>query len=903
MALLITLTSTTFPLTLSAPVRVNDLPQLNYENAMPREEDIFNGGFSQRSLNLVPYQPQEVSFSINPTMDIPYVRVRFIFPGDFVKGSIVQAQGGIYGGYVWRGGVKRGETLTLLLSIVAEEEIEASVRAYVEASSGGKMHRASYYLRVTTLTEPEIVEGKAGKTRQVSLPKDVLTPSNSEAPRAVKDAQSSSNSASPGTIRIKGRFVYVNEDGGYSPARAALVWLRDDDTGTDEWVAYQWTDYNGNFDFTVDNDDGFLQDGRDPYVQLWSEGQWDSVCKTSGGDTYHWNNPKAGNNVDDGFFYDYGTRVPTSNNEAMQIIDAILTEADWIWARTSPNWEFPGKVIVYWPYEDWPHSHGSEIHMPSKSTASWGHVTMHHEFAHSVMWSVYGNKWPPGFEGGTHWVWMEDVLTDAWVEGWAEFMQCAVDNDPNNLQNSGMNIETNTWFNLQDSGDMDGAYIEGSIASILWDILDPTSTADRDHLYASYNYIFTVARYDNPSNILEFWTDWITRWSDLTTSKGPLSTIYWHYGIDRDFYAPWGSISIKGGAPYTTSTSVILTLSASDWGSGVASMRFSNVYPYVWGSWVTYTTSKSWTLSTGDGTKTVYVQFKDNKGFTSGVSSDTIILDTVEPVTAITHYPGSSTVSLSATDATSGVDKTYYRIDSGLWIIYTGPFALTGTGTHTINYHSKDNAGNTETTKSLTLHFLTVNTDPAGITTISGTGWYADLLVATTGTAPATVTTINKVYTFSTWKIDGTEVTGNPVSVVMDAPHTATATYTEETKASIAIATDKTTYHERDVMNVSLGLKTGSVNLPVRIIVALMFPDGSILITLDVTLTLPAGLDTRLTLHTITLPSLPTGRYYWLAFLFDPDTMEIIAWDYATWTFEAPASSLVAIPSLQVKIP
>jgi hypothetical protein len=196
-----------------------------------------------------------------------------------------------------------------------------------------------------------------------------------------------------------------------------------------------------------------------------------------------------------------------------------------------------------------------------------------------------------------------------------------------------------------------------------------------------------------------------------------------------------------------------------------------------------------------------------------------------------------------------------------------------------------------------------VNTDPAGITTISGTGWYADLLVATTGTAPATVTTINKVYTFSTWKIDGTEVTGNPVSVVMDAPHTATATYTEETKASIAIATDKTTYHERDVMNVSLGLKTGSVNLPVRIIVALMFPDGSILITLDVTLTLPAGLDTRLTLHTITLPSLPTGRYYWLAFLFDPDTMEIIAWDYATWTFEAPASSLVAIPSLQVKIP
>ena len=55
---------------------------------------------------------------------------------------------------------------------------------------------------------------------------------------------------------------------------------------------------------------------------------------------------------------------------------------------------------------------------------------------------------------------------------------------------------------------MDGAIIEGSAASILWDIYDPTNIAgDNDYLAWGFDEIFTVLQNDKPQNMLEFWND------------------------------------------------------------------------------------------------------------------------------------------------------------------------------------------------------------------------------------------------------------------------------------------------------------------------------------------------------------------------------------------------------------
>jgi hypothetical protein len=89
---------------------------------------------------------------------------------------------------------------------------------------------------------------------------------------------------------------------------------------------------------------------------------------------------------------------------------------------------------------------------------------------------------------------------------------------------------------------------------------------------------------------------------------------------------PKGTVTINSGRTTTKVRGVTLKLSASDPSpaSGVSQMRFRNANTTTWPAWWTYTTSKSWTLSAGAGTKTVYVQYRDRAGNVSAVASDSI---------------------------------------------------------------------------------------------------------------------------------------------------------------------------------------------------------------------------------------------------------------------------------------
>jgi hypothetical protein len=78
-----------------------------------------------------------------------------------------------------------------------------------------------------------------------------------------------------------------------------------------------------------------------------------------------------------------------------------------------------------------------------------------------------------------------------------------------------------------------------------------------------------------------------------------------------DITPPTGSVVINGGAAVTNTATVILTLSATDSGSGVAAMQFSSDN-LTWSTPEPYAATKGWTLTTGDGPKTVYGKFKDN---------------------------------------------------------------------------------------------------------------------------------------------------------------------------------------------------------------------------------------------------------------------------------------------------
>src|SRR5207247_2481752 len=111
-----------------------------------------------------------------------------------------------------------------------------------------------------------------------------------------------------------------------------------------------------------------------------------------------------------------------------------------------------------------------------------------------------------------------------------------------------------------------------------------------------------------------------------------------------DDQAPDGVVHINDGAQYANSTSVLLTASATDnsYGSGVSEMRFGNKDRGVitWADWQAYTTSVSWNLLPGDGTKIVCSQFKDHAGNAppqNDYSCASITLDTGRPTVPVVH--------------------------------------------------------------------------------------------------------------------------------------------------------------------------------------------------------------------------------------------------------------------------
>ena len=149
------------------------------------------------------------------------------------------------------------------------------------------------------------------------------------------------------------------------------------------------------------------------------------------------------------------------------------------------------------------------------------------------------------------------------------------------------------------------------------------------------------------------------------------------FKIIRDTTAPTGSIVINDGTAVTNNATVNLTISCLDNpvadGSGCADMRLSNDN-VNWTAWEVYTSSKAWNLTNSDGTRTVYVQFRDKVGNISGSKSDSITLDRTGPPVTIAINNGaiyttdpSVTINISCSEC---VQMRFQEADYG----YTGPW-------------------------------------------------------------------------------------------------------------------------------------------------------------------------------------------------------------------------------------
>ncbi|MEW5743938.1 MAG: chitobiase/beta-hexosaminidase C-terminal domain-containing protein [Nitrospirota bacterium] len=164
---------------------------------------------------------------------------------------------------------------------------------------------------------------------------------------------------------------------------------------------------------------------------------------------------------------------------------------------------------------------------------------------------------------------------------------------------------------------------------------------------------------------------------------------------------PAGTVLINEGAGSTRSASVTLSLSCSG-ASGCSHMSFSNDNNQ-WTAPEAYNQVKTWTVSAGDGIKTVYAKFSDNAGNWSGVYSDTITLDTAAPVTTASIGEGTYSEPQSIALTANEEAAIHYTTDGSTPTTSSATYAsqIYIAETTTLKFFGVDKAGNHEAVKSM----------------------------------------------------------------------------------------------------------------------------------------------------------------------------------------------------------
>ncbi|PYO54608.1 MAG: hypothetical protein DMD83_21950, partial [Candidatus Rokuibacteriota bacterium] len=179
-----------------------------------------------------------------------------------------------------------------------------------------------------------------------------------------------------------------------------------------------------------------------------------------------------------------------------------------------------------------------------------------------------------------------------------------------------------------------------------------------------YSYFWSITAADNGPH------SWTAKAYDSSNSAVSSAVSLTVNISASDTTAPTSSLSINGGAAYTRSTAVTLTLTAADAVGVTAYYLSTSATPPAatatgWtpvSSTTSYTGSLGYSLSAGDGTKTLYAWYKDAAGNVSATTSTSILLDQTAPTNgSVIPTAGNAQVTLSwsgFTDTGSGLATT-----------------------------------------------------------------------------------------------------------------------------------------------------------------------------------------------------------------------------------------------------
>jgi len=304
---------------------------------------------------------------------------------------------------------------------------------------------------------------------------------------------------------------------GSAPCAGAYVQLRSDRTGQFNTVSSGHTDEEGRVTFPG------MQAGTYLVRIETDDDMWARVADgtRTNAPTYQWNTQQF--LVSSGTFIEY--RVSDNTRGAWAAYSALRDGGMWLYDHT--GWA-RSQVTVVWPDGDWPHSHGDQIHLPSDEfyeDAIWGREIVLHEYAHCVHFELRGGSFPQGIGPDSHYIDSESSPGFAFTEGWAQFFEGAVDDDP--LRSDGSSLESTVYadspFGHSDRGDMDGLIVEGAVANVLWDIYDGADASDRpagsprgDHIDGEFSTLWDIMYDRQPNSLEDIKRAWPVRDANIT---------------------------------------------------------------------------------------------------------------------------------------------------------------------------------------------------------------------------------------------------------------------------------------------------------------------------------------------------------------------------------------------------
>ena len=264
------------------------------------------------------------------------------------------------------------------------------------------------------------------------------------------------------------------------------------------------------------------------------------------------------------------------------------------------------------------------------------------------------------------------------------------------------------WIHYDD-GDCDYSY--GLIDPGYWVheaiVLTPTELADYTGAFVSlkvmhgddisYNYIAWINEKIDPPN-----DDPLDEATIVATGNCPAVEDWFYINFTTPYpFSPTGTYWVGVGCHQIYGYTSPWAFDMDTYAAGKSDWVWSSEYGMIW-------------LELSD------CGFPCSWGLWVGVAPDT-----TPPVTTCTLtgtqqddvYITDVTATLTATDSSSGVNYTMYKVDEGTWATYTAPVTITGNGQHIIHYYSIDNAGNQEieNTTTFTINYPILITIKGGL--------------------------------------------------------------------------------------------------------------------------------------------------------------------------------------------